>query len=369
MPERRLLIHVFPTFAPGGVPLRIANVINWLGDSYRHHIISMHGDVSASVHIAPEIDYQTSGPPGRSGGLLTRLHSYRKFLKHYRPYGLLTYNWGAVEWGLANRFFQITPQIHFESGFGPEEADGQLLRRIRMRRIALRNISSLVVPSQTLVHLAANVWRLDQSKLHCIPNGVDLGRFSVAADRSLVPALPENAFVIGTVAPLRPEKNLSRLIRAFARLPNERRPCLVIVGDGAERPKLEVLANESGLRGRVIFTGHQPAPEKILGLFNLFAITSDTEQMPNAVLQAMAAGLPVAGTDVGDVKHMVADINKPFIVPKNDEKALVSSISRLARESELTKAIGQANLRHVKTHYDQETMFRAYAVRLEALAP
>ena len=79
---------------------------------------------------------------------------------------------------------------------------------------------------------------------------------------------------------------------------------LVIAGDGAERATLEQFAQELGISDRVVFTGHM-LPEAVLGSFDVFALSSDTEQMPNAVLEAMAARLPVASVDVGDVKDMV----------------------------------------------------------------
>src|SRR6185437_14374501 len=124
--------------------------------------------------------------------------------------------------------------------------------------------------------------------------------------------------VIGTVAALRPEKNLSRLLRAF-RLVRERMPCrLLIAGDGEERASLEKQAEFLGLREQVLFTGHVQETERIYAALDLFALSSDTEQMPTTVVEAMASGLPVAAVDVGDISQMVAAENRPFVTERNE---------------------------------------------------
>ena len=90
--------------------------------------------------------------------------------------------------------------------------------------------------------------------------------------------------VIGTVAPLRPEKNIGRLLQAFAALDGTVPTRLVVAGDGTERRILGKLACELGIADRVIFTG-QVDPEEVLGTFDIFVLSSDTEQMPNALLE------------------------------------------------------------------------------------
>ena len=121
--------------------------------------------------------------------------------------------------------------------------------------------------------------------------------------------------VIGTVAALREEKNISRLMHAFAMLPAGR---LVIVGDGPQRPALEALAASLGVAERVCFAGHHLDTAAFYAQFDIFALSSDTEQMPLSVIEAMASGLPVVSTDVGDVRLMVASENIPFVTGLDD---------------------------------------------------
>jgi len=156
--------------------------------------------------------------------------------------------------------------------------------------------------------------------------------------------------IVGTVAPLRPEKNIARLIRAFAGLRRGRDARLVIVGDGTERPRLELLARDLGIAGRTVFTGYVDAPEKVLGWFDVFAISSDTEQIPNALIQAMANGRAVAGVDVGDVRHIVSPGNRALIASASDDDGLRNSIDKLLADEELRSELGRANAVHVREH-------------------
>ncbi len=116
----------------------------------------------------------------------------------------------------------------------------------------------------------------------------------------------------------------------------------------------------------MVFAGHVEAPERVLGLFDVFAISSDTEQMPNTVLQAMAAGLVVAGVDVGDVKPMVGPQNRAMIVAKSDANGFAAALKRLLTAPGLRETIGRENQAHVRAHYDQARMFAAYGDLFEA---
>ena len=122
--------------------------------------------------------------------------------------------------------------------------------------------------------------------MHYVPNGIDLDRFA-AGERA-----PTGEPVIGTITGLRREKNLTRLLRAFRQVADTTPARLIIAGDGSERATLEAQAAELGLGQRVQFTGHLDDPAPLYRSIDVFALSSDTEQMPLSVLEAMAACLP-----------------------------------------------------------------------------
>jgi glycosyltransferase involved in cell wall biosynthesis len=169
--------------------------------------------------------------------------------------------------------------------------------------------------------------------------------------------------VIGAFAPLRAEKNLGRLLRAFARLDGTAR--LVICGDGPEAAPLRDLAGELGIADQTNFTGHVQAPELVMGAFDVFAITSDTEQMPYAVLEAMCARLPVVGTDVGDIAAMVHPENRRFIVPRDDPERLVAALGELQSDAALRRYLGACNRADVESRFTIDRMTSDFARILE----
>ncbi len=356
-------MHVFASFGAGGVPIRIANVLNGLEARYRHTIVTLDGVDAARDRLDRGLDVTVIDPAidkRRPFAAVTRI---RGQLHALEPDLLLTYNWGTIEWALINRLAAGVDHIHFESGFGPEEVARQIPRRVWLRRMALKRSKWIVVPSRTLLGIARDVWRIDPARLRYVPNGVDCDRFGCAPETGIAPGFDkaDGELIVGTVAPLRPEKNVARLVRAFAGLGTGRRARLVIVGDGVERARLESLARDLGIADRTVFTGYVGAPEKVLGWFDVFAISSDTEQMPNALIQAMANGRAVAGVDVGDVKHIVCPENRPLIAPAGDDDGLARAIEALLGDPALRAELGRANAAHVRAHYAEDRMFAVYA--------
>jgi glycosyltransferase involved in cell wall biosynthesis len=357
---REHVLHVFPSFAVGGVPLRMVRVINHFGGRLRHTVMALDGNLAAARGLAGDLDV-TLLPGGTKRGPARTLFRSAVALRRLRPDLLITYNWGAVEWAMAGRLVRVPRQLHFEAGFGKEEADRQIPRRVLFRRWALAGCATVAVPSRGLEDLARRVWKLPADRVAYVPNGVDVERFSTLA-RDMVPGFTRRPgeLVIGTVAPLRPEKNVGRLLRVFARLDPSLVVRLLIAGDGAERHSLARLADELGIAERVIFTG-QVAPESILGTLDIFALSSDTEQMPNALLEAMAASRPVAAVDVGDVKSMVCEGNREFIVARNDIEAFAASLTRLLDAPATRFELGHRNRDRAVSAFSQQRMFTAYS--------
>ena len=353
----RHLLHVFSTFAIGGPQRRFADLANRFGRRFRHTIVALDGNEACATALDPGLDVSFLRMTIDKGRLWHNLRRWRREIAALAPDLLLTYNWGAIEWALANRFWPLCPHVHFEDGFHPDEVQGQKRRRVLMRRLALGKTKQVVVPSRTLHRMAHQIWRLPARKVLYVPNGIEAGRYG-APPPPLEPSLPGEGKVIGTLATLREEKNIGRLIRAVAALgePNVR---LVVAGEGPERPALEHLAAEAGIGDRTHFLGHVQ-PEAVLGHFDLFALSSDTEQMPLSILEAMAAGRAVAAVRVGDVATMLAPENAKLLVAPGDEAGLTQLMARLLADDALRADLGQRNRAHVTAHFSAVAMLAAY---------
>ena len=257
---------------------------------------------------------------------------------------LLTYNWGAIEWALADRIRPVCPHLHVVDGFGPEEARAQLPRRVWLRRLALSGRTTVVVPSQSLRALATAVWGLNPGRVRHIPNGVDAAALARQARQPFGLRRYPDERLFGTLAGLRPEKNLERLLRIAALLPEGIPWRLVIAGEGAQGAALEALARELGLAERVTFAGFVDRPGSVLGELDVYVLTSDTEQMPIAVLEAMAAGLPVLATDVGDLSLMLPLASRDTcLFGRGQEPAFAARLAALLTAPDERRRLGALN--------------------------
>jgi L-malate glycosyltransferase len=356
------VLHVFPSFGVGGVPLRMVRIINHFGKRFRHTVIALDNNFEAAGGLAGDLDLVLAPMRALKRGTLHTVLDSTLILRRMRPDLLITYNWGAIEWAMVNRLWpRSRHHIHVEAGFSQREADSQIPRRVLFRRWALARCTLVVVPSRLLEDLALRVWRLPLERVRYVPNGVDVTRFSSPA-RDFAPGFARRPgeLVIGTVAPLRPEKNVGRLLRVFATFDRSITLRLVVAGDGAERPGLERLARELAIADRVMFTG-TVAPEAVLSAFDIFALSSDTEQMPNALLEAMAASRAVAAVNVGDVKNIVCEENRDFVVARDDGRAFAAAIRHLLQNPEKRRVLGLKNRERVITAFSQERMFAAYS--------
>lgn len=359
----RRLLHVFPSFEVGGAQVRFAALAEGLGAGFHHDVLSLSGSYEASALVPADAPVALLGPFPRAATLMRRLGAYRTQLAARRPDILLTYNWGAMEMAMANRPGRI-PHVHMEDGFGPEEAVRQIGRRVWGRRLALGR-SQLAVPSRTLEVLAIREWRIDPRRVHYIPNGVAPrlrpGRALHELGLDLPPGLP----VIVWAGALRPEKNPLRVLRAFGPLKDQ--AVLLVIGSGPERDAVLREAERLELGGSLRLLGRRTDVRDIVMQCQLLALSSDTEQMPLVVLEAMDSGLPVAACDVGDVRRMVSAENRPFVTPVADE-ALAAALQALVRNAALRARIGAANRRRVRETYTLASMVEAYAALFERVA-
>ena len=337
--------------------MRFAQLAKLHGSRYRHTVLALDQNYDMASRLAGlPIAYEKLHFDKRK--IFGSWGQFRTALRTIRPDVLFTYNWGAIEWALVNRAGIAVRHIHVEDGFGPEEAEKQLLRRVWTRRLALsgRN-TQVVLPSRNLERIALGLWSLPADRVRFIPNGVNCTRFAVPSRDSR----EGGRTVIGTIATLRREKNIARLIRVFARMSAQRDSIeLLIVGDGTERPALEQLANALGVAGQVRFAGQTSRPEGWLPRMDIFALSSDTEQMPLSVLEAMAAGLPVVATAVGDVAQMVSDANTRYVVPAGDD-AFLEALTRLIDDESARREIGRANEKKARENFDEGVMAARYA--------
>lgn len=347
------ILHVFSTFVPGGQQVRTAVIISALGAAYRHTIMAMDGRFGAEKRIRNGARITLRPPPARKN-----VFSLAGAIREVAPDLLITYNWGAIEATAAGRFFSRCPVMHAEDGFGADEASGPKLRRALARRVVLNRIRMTVVPSRTLLRVALTKYCLATQKVKFIPNGVDIEQFQPRRDAVLrkTLAVAEDEVLFGFVGHLREEKNLALLLRGFAGA-NPAKGRLMLVGDGPCRAGLETLARELGIAEKMILAGHVEDTSRLYAALDVFVMSSDTEQMPLALLEAMACGLPAVCTDAGDTAAMLGETP----VPLGSVADYAEALRRLAADAGSRAALGAKNRRRAVELYSLDRMVAEYA--------
>lgn len=359
------ILHLHGSFNHIDQEGRTTRLMNHFGDQAEHVVLtSLPGsfgtrdDIDKRIKVAFPAD-----APSLAGW--PSMGRYRQLARYMKKFHLvLSYNWGSVDGVMAHTLLsqsmKLPPLIHHEDGFEHDEIDSLKRGRNWFRAIALQRSNALVVPSRTLETIARTKWHQPLEKICRFPNGIDVAHFNRRPQRGSFPGFKQRdgEIVVGTIAGLHAVKNLPRLVRAVAAAgPNIR---LAIVGDGTQRELIMGEAVRLGIAERVMMPGFLRDPARYIRLFDIFALSSDSEQCPVSLVEAMASALPVVSTDVGDVRSIVARENLPFIVARTDEDGLANAIRLLAGDAELRREVGEAN-RHLATLlYHESTMFARF---------
>lgn len=343
------ILHIFPSFSIGGQQRRLATLSDAFGSDFTHRVLSLDGDAGASALFKdrPVVDRLVIEKSGFvTAGNIMKLGSA---IAASGADLLCTYNFGSIEAVIANRLGPRLPHVHHEDGFGADEAGGRLNRKRALARRLLLAKSITVTPSKGLEEIALRAWRLPRERVARIPVGIDLARFHA-------PRVERSATVtVGSIGSLRPEKNFARLIRCFETASEGRAAHLVIYGDGPERRRLADIASQS--KAVISLAGATNDVARALSEIDIFALSSDTEQMPTSLLEAMAAGLPAVAMAVGEIPDMLGDDASEFVV--GDEAAFANQLRRLIDDAALRGRLGAANRKRAEC-YDAAAMIAAF---------
>ena len=196
--------------------------------------------------------------------------------------------------------------------------------------------------------------RVAAEKIVIVPNGLDIARFPIAPRRPML-----RRFI--TVANLRPEKGYDVLIDAapevLRRFPDATFEC---VGAGPLFDELRAAAAARGVAHAFVFSGHQDDIAVRLANADVFVLPSYTEALPNAVLEAMAAGLPVVATDVGGVGEVVSHGRTGILVPAGDARVLAHTMAEVLANPAWAGALGDAARAEVQDRYSFDRMVSAF---------
>ncbi len=366
---RPLVLHVMYRFDTGGLENGVVNLINHMPrEAYRHAVMALTEVTDFRKRIQrDDVEFiALNKPPGHGIWLYPQL--YRLF-RRLRPAIVHSRNLAALEVQVPAWAAGVPVRIHGEHGRDLNDLDGSSVRYQRVRRVYKPFVRHYVALSRDLAEYLNLKVLIPVDRISQIYNGVDTVRFApVSGSAKSIPGYPFNPvqhWVVGTVGRMDAIKDQTMLARAFvlavASAPDlKSRLRLVIVGDGRLRVEVQAILEAAGISDLAWLPGERSDVPEILRAMNCFVLPSLSEGISNAILEAMASGLPVIATRVGGNADLVADGETGVIVPAADPLALAQCIVQLASSPELARSMGEAGRQRVKRHFSMEAMVAGY---------
>jgi glycosyltransferase involved in cell wall biosynthesis len=348
MDGRIRVLHVLQTISIGGMETRVLKLAKGLDPAvYDINAVSLRE--SPAVTLDWEAGKHTFFPiaPGLHWGRLLHLAQY---IGRERFSIVHSHNWATMLYGiLAGRLARVPVVLHGEHGANQDDWRGVSRKREIAAAMLARLATRVVVVNRFVGAESVRRWRLPESHVVSIPNGVDLARFVPHPRRE------GGEIVFGTVARFDPVKNLPFLIRVFARFRRTAagaKAKLILVGGGPLFADLRALAANSGCADSIEFPGETQTPETWYPRFDVYLNTSVSEGMSNTILEAMACGLPVIASRVpGNACWLRMEENALFF-ESGDEGALIERLEIMASSSAVRSRMGEANRRLAESEYD-----------------
>jgi glycosyltransferase involved in cell wall biosynthesis len=256
--------------------------------------------------------------------------------------------------------------VHTVHGWSFNDTQGPATRRlyVALERLAARRTHALVFVSEADRDRGAALGIGDPARYHLFRSGIDRGLYEARpgtreATRRALGYAPED-FVVGTLACLKAQKApLDFVAAADAAGRDDPRLRFFIAGDGELRPDVEREVAARGLAGRFRLLGWREDAAEVLAAMDLFVLTSRFEGLPRAVLQAMAAGVPVVATAVGGTPEVVRDGVTGRLVPPGNPEAAAGAIVELARDPDRRARCVAAARERLGEEFDIRGMVRS----------
>jgi glycosyltransferase involved in cell wall biosynthesis len=355
------VVHVVLSLDVGGMERNVLNQVREdgaLGQQSSILCLERPGTLAAQAQKLGAEVLSVDKRPGIRPGVLLRI---RSALKAMRPDVVHTHQIGPLFYAsLASCGLGIPLIIHTEHG-----REDYLGRRGRwLGQIGAMRVSRFYCLTQDLVDWVISSGIVPREKVRLIHNGINLSTFQERHDRLSVrrsAGIPAEARVIGTVGRLVEVKGHDLLIRAFAAIQHHAPDLrLVLVGAGPLESELRDLATGLGVADGVHFVGYQPNSAPYLQAFDVFALTSRSEGMPQVVLEASICGVPIVAPRVGGVPEVIEHHRTGLLFEPGDQRGLEAAIRAILNDQRQADEMSRTSRKWVEARFDVKRMAREY---------
>lgn len=358
MPQTNPILFAIETLSVGGAERVVINLANGLDRSrWAPHVVclSTAGDLAQDLDDVPL--HVLDKRPGLDFSIFGKL---RRLADEIRPVLINTHLWTANTWTRAalGRRLPIVVTEH------NRDIWKDWYHRAIDRWLAKRT-AALVAVSEDAAAFYRDTVGVPAGLIRVIRNGIDVKRYAQGKGEAIRTELgiPDDAFLIGSVGRLVPQKNYGRLIDAFAILLKDHPRCrLILFGDGPERDLLHAKAVDNGSISRIVFAGTRGDIPDCLAALDLFILSSDREGHPLTALEAQAAGVPIVLTNVGGSGEAIARKGQDMagILVHPDAQALAVAMVDLVGNKDKRRRMGALARVIAAEQFDTTHMLGAY---------
>jgi sugar transferase (PEP-CTERM/EpsH1 system associated) len=375
----RLVVHLVDTLAGANIESDLLNLIRHLpGERYRHAIVCLRDrgdDVAGLREQGIDLVHLRQRGDGGLGGMAHCLHLYR-VLRSLQPDLIHTRNQSGLPAQLVAAIAGVRLRVHAEHGrdfAGP----GRTGLRARLWRRMLRPlVDHFIAVSSDLAQWLVDTVGAEPARVSRIGNGVDSVQFHPRLGPAAAVGPPgfmrDGVFVIGSIGRMDDSASHVTLVDAFLRLiasPHQahQRLRLMIVGDGPARAECQAMLKRAGAEARAWLPGARTDTAQLLRAMDLFVLPSLFEDRANAILEAMASGLPVVATSVGCNAELVHAGFTGILVPPRSAELLAAAVSDYCRIPEMAARHGARARSQVMARHSMPAMARDYLAVYDAL--
>jgi sugar transferase (PEP-CTERM/EpsH1 system associated) len=370
-----LIVHLVDSLASAGLESGLLNLIRHLpADRYRHAIVCLRdqGDYEAGLR---EQGIEILNLHQQDAGIGHYLRLYR-ILRHLRPSLIQTRNRTGLPAQLVAALAGVRLRVHGEYGRELAWHGRASLRERSLRRLLRPFVDHFIVVSSDLQRWLVDAVGAEPERVTQIANGVDSVQFHPRLGPAAAVGPPgfmhDGVFVIGSIGRMDDSAGQAQLVDAFLRLiasphPAHQRLRLMLIGDGPARAECQAMLNRAGAAARAWLPGARSDTAQLLRAMDLFVLPSLLEDRANAILEAMASGLPVVATAVGCNAELVHAGFTGILVPPMSVELLAAAVSDYCRIPEMAARHGARARSQVIARHSMPAMARDYLAVYDAL--
>ena len=347
------VLHVVPGLLAGGMELMLARIVSKLSNSdMRHSVACLTGEAVIANSFPTDTDIHIFHSRPNEPQLPWRL---AQMVRKIRPSVIQAWNWGAWPDIAVARLF-VSPLVPLIFSFHGSDTSPMPFRR----RLACR----ILTPLTTYIHTiskGSKLFLVDEigiptRRIEVILNGIDTDEFSPTSRPATIGPL-----VIGTAGRLSAVKNQFLMIQSFAQVVRDGLNAeLRLAGKGPMKHDLLQLAVSLGVKDRVLFADYVENMPDFLRAMDIFVLSSDSEGLPIALIEAMACELPCVATTVGGVSEVLDNGQAGLLVAPRDSAGMAQAMSELASKQDLRRLLGSRARQRVCERYGIQRMIEEY---------